>query len=132
MNKTNIGIALVALIIGLGAGYTFGSARNGTQRAVRFGTGSAQFQQGTQRGNTLRAQGAIVGEILEKDSATLTVSTSGAGSKIIITNASTTASRPMPISDLAKGTVVTVFGIPNQDGSITAQRIQIGSSSRMF
>jgi len=72
-------------------------------------------------------QGLASGEVLSFDGQSLSLKLSGGGSKVVFTSASTTVTRmsEAQLTDITAGANVTVNGVPNTDGSITAQFIQI-------
>jgi hypothetical protein len=96
-------------------------------RMQQFGSGAA----GGQRGG--RANGGfIAGEIISKDDKTITVKLSDGGSKIIILSASTNITKAAAgsLDDLKVGESLAVSGSANQDGSVTAQTIQLRSNMK--
>lgn len=80
------------------------------------------------RGGMMRQNGGFsAGSIIAKDDKSITVKLRDGGSKIIFLSEKTsvTKSAQGSINDLAVGTEITTSGTPNQDGSITADTIQI-------
>lgn len=71
--------------------------------------------------------GFIAGEIISKDDKSLTIKSPNGGSKIILYSSATEISKMASgtIADLSIGQTLTVSGQANQDGSFTAQLIQI-------
>lgn len=68
-----------------------------------------------------------VGEIINKDNASATVKLRDGGSKIVFFSGQTTITKMATGSaqDLVVGEQITATGTQNQDGSVTAQNIQI-------
>lgn len=93
--------------------------------AGRFGPGAVGGAQGTRAG--MMRNGASVGEILSKDDKSMTLKVGDTGSRIIFFSTTTTVTKSVPgsMSDLSVGGYVSVLGTPNQDGSVSAQSIQI-------
>ncbi|MFH0852781.1 MAG: hypothetical protein V1845_04255 [bacterium] len=92
------------------------------QRQQGDGTGT-----NNQRG-TIRANGNFVaGEIIAKDDKSITIKLQDGGSKIVFLSDTTpvTKSAEGALTDLTIGQQVTASGTSNQDGSLTAQNIQI-------
>ncbi len=73
------------------------------------------------------AGGMAVGTILDKDADSLTIETSDGGSRIVFYSDSTevSISEEGTTSDLATGETVSVTGATNDDGTMTASRIQV-------
>lgn len=141
MNKKNIAIiAVLAIAIAGGAfygGMTYakGKASSGRVAGANFQNLTAkQRQQFTQnggfpgRGTRGGANGGFVGgEVISKDDKSVTVKLQDGGSKIIFLSESTTIGKTTDGTkdDLVVGKQVTVNGSTNNDGSVTAQNIQI-------
>jgi hypothetical protein len=127
--KKEIVIFLVLVFTGLGF---FGGVYYQKSRSPRFA-------QSTKEGNFERrgmaqmpqsgSGGMVRGEIIAKDKASLTLKTTDGSSKIIFLGTSTKINKTEKgsASDLEKGKQVTIFGAINQDGSITAENVQLGS-----
>ncbi|MDD4409099.1 MAG: hypothetical protein PHW52_00420 [Candidatus Pacebacteria bacterium] len=77
--------------------------------------------------NRNRQGGMINGDIKTKEDNTLTIGTTNGGSRIVLFSDKTkvTKSTEGSLTDLGVGTGVMVIGTENQDGSVTAQNIQI-------
>lgn len=122
-------IAVLVILIGGGSFYggtqyqkSKSSSGIGRQGAFRAGgpTGSAG-------GNRMAQGGFANGEIISTDDQGLTLKLTDGGSKIVFLSASTTIGK-IDIgtkADLTQGLNVMVTGTTNQDGSITANSVQI-------
>lgn len=135
MKPNQIIIVILIGIIGLGLGFFAGtkyqqmqtsqtrdSFRNGLTNGSQLGD-----RQGMRNGQNGPRGGAVIGEVLSITDTSLTVKLADGSSKIVLLGSTTqigkeTAGTKM---DLATGTKVAVFGTTNQDGSVTAQSIQI-------
>ncbi|SRR5258708_501823 len=75
--------------------------------------------------------GFAMGQVLSKDSQSITVQLPGGNSEVVFYSSSTQVIKPSPasIADLVAGMNVTIGGAQNPDGSVTAQTIQIRASS---
>ncbi len=71
--------------------------------------------------------GLLAGEVLTKDANSLTLKLRDGGSRIVFYSTSTRVSKMADgmIGDVATGVTVTVNGATNQDGSVTAEMIQL-------
>jgi len=138
MNKTILSIISVAVIVG-GASFYGGmryakssAASAGTSQFGAFrgangeGANAAGIMQSGRRIGGMRG-GFVAGEIISKDDKSVIVKLQDGSSKIVfffdateIGKIATGAS-----SDLETGKTVMVTGTTNQDGSITAQSIQL-------
>lgn len=126
-------IAVVVLItVGAGSFYA-GTKYTSAKRFSVFAKGD--FGPGMQQGanSTIRrvgqgqGGGMVNGDILSLDAKSLTVKTRDGGSKIVLFASSTEIGKFVSgaISDLTSGQNVMVVGKTNNDGSVTAQSIQI-------
>jgi preprotein translocase subunit YajC len=97
-------------------------AKNNVNRLNRFGPGAGNLGQGN------RVQGGLTsGEIISLDEKSLTVKLRDGGSKIVFFTENTPVTKSVSgsIKDLIAGDQVTITGSANQDGSISANNIQI-------
>lgn len=133
--KKNIIITVVIVLI-VGAGAFYGGVRydQSTTAATRqarlqqFGAaGTQNFQSGAQRGTQANGAGFTSGDIISKDATSITVQMRDGGSKIVFFTDSTPIMKTASGTpqDLVNGQYVMVTGSANQDGSITAQSIQL-------
>lgn len=139
MKSKNIAIAVVALLT-VGGGAFYGGTiyeKSSLEKQGLLRTASTQF--GNRTPGQGRPQGAggfvrggengevVTGEILTKDDKSVTVKTRDGGSKIVYFSESTEIGKTTDGSsaDLENGKQVTINGKANQDGSFTAENIQI-------
>ena len=137
MQKIVVPLVLGGLVLVGGAfygGMRYQQARAPAMGAMRFGTGAggpggAGAFQGRRAGAGApnNGVGIFAGEVLTKDATSLTLKLRDGGSRIVFYSASTRVSKMADgnISDVATGTTVTVNGATNQDGSVTAEMIQL-------
>jgi hypothetical protein len=126
--KKRLIITFVALVL-VGAGAFFGGMKysqnkitQGFAQRMQAGIGNRTGIAGDRAGT-----GFITGDIIFKDDKSITVKLRDGGSKIIFYSDTTELSKfaSGTLSDLEVGKSVSVNGKTNQDGSITAQSIQL-------
>ncbi len=141
MNKNkSIGFIIIGLVIA--AGLFYGGLKYGEAHAQPVagafargaGGAGANFAGRQTAGGGARAGangGLVLGQILNKDSQSITIGLSGGGSKIVFLATSTPITKSVSGSrnDLQTGTTVSVIGSANSDGSVTAQSIQIRTAT---
>jgi len=141
MNKKIIPLIILGFVI-IGAGSFFGGMKYAESKNPVAGNfrnltadQRAQMVAGARTGATGNRTGAsfINGDILTKDDKSITVKLSDGGSKIVFYSSSTQISKIASgtASDLEIGKAVTVNGSANQDGSVTAQTIQMRPEIRI-
>ncbi len=124
-------VAIVLLLVGLGAGF-FGGMQYQKSQRQQFGQGNAVNQQRRagfgQNGNNR----PVTGDIISSDNNGITVKLPDGSSKIVLVSGSTQINKTNPAakSDLAVGQKVLVMGTANSDGSVTAQNIQLDPQVR--
>lgn len=144
MTKTQVSLPLAAagaLIIAAGAFY--GGSLYGKNQAFAGGPGTGmrmrqdggtpgngQANGATQGGNRQGMNGMrpIGGEIVSLEDGTITLKLTDGGSKVVLVSDTTSYAKTSEIAktDLKVGDEITVMGITNQDGSVTAQNVQSG------
>lgn len=135
MNKKLISLLILGFVI-VGAGSFFGGMKYAESKNPLAGNfKNLTSDQRAQMGANSRIGGAgnrtgagfISGDIITKDDKSITVKIGDGGSKIIFYSGSTqiTKNASGTASDLEIGKAVTVNGSANDDGSLTAQTIQI-------
>ena len=98
------------------------------QRQARFIQGNETNTDNAMGIRTGMANGGLInGEVLSKDDKSITVKLADGGSKIVFYSDSTVVSKSATttMQDLTVGENVMVSGTTNQDGSISAQMVQI-------
>lgn len=135
MTKKNIIILAAALVVLMGASFYGGMKYSGPSSAslangVRMGAGS--FTGGSRfvrngSGVFIGNGGVVAGEIVSIDENGVTVKLRDGGSKVVFFSGATTVTKQAEgtRADLAEGVSVIVEGTANQDGSITANSVQI-------
>lgn len=126
--------AVLAVMVALGIGF-FGGMKY--QQTQSFNRADRQFMMGSIGGRTNGgAQGLIgnrmgfrpvAGEVIASDATSITVKLTDGSSKIVIVGEKTQINKADAATkdDVVIGTKVAVFGTENQDGSVTAQSVQI-------
>jgi len=135
--KTKIIAAVITGIVLAGgifwSGVKYGKAQmalgnsrqsNGQFSRGQFGVG-ASASGGVQRFG--RGGGILTGEIISQEDNNLTLKLDEGGSRLVLTTASTSVFKMEmgSLKDLNKGTKISVQGKVNEDGSLTAQSVQI-------
>jgi len=122
--KILIIIAIIILLIIAGGSFYGGMLYGQNQRR------NAAFQANggvSIRGNRQQGGGFTAGEIISKDDKSITIKLPSGGSKIVFYAANTEIGKFTngTTADLTVGQTVSVTGSANQDGSVTAQSVQI-------
>lgn len=132
MNKILLIIFVVAVMVGGGAfygGMKYQQSKIPFRQNFQNLSPEERQQRIQQMGVTGNRTGAgfATGEVISKDDKSITVKIQNGGSKIIFYSNNTEISKfaTGTPDDLEVGKTVTVNGTTNQDGSITAQSIQI-------
>ncbi|MCX6813211.1 MAG: DUF5666 domain-containing protein [Candidatus Azambacteria bacterium] len=132
MNKKIIMTVVITLIIAGGAGFysgmLYGQSTNVNSRAGLNRQGAGFAMGAGQRGGSAQQNGGFSGgEIIKKDDSSITVKLNSGSSQIILFSDTTKVMKSVQglAGDLIVGEQVTVTGSKNQDGSLTAQSIQI-------
>jgi len=131
MNK-NIIIAILLIIIAGGIGFYGGMKYQQMQRPnSAFGSGQGRF--GTRFGGGYSGMRPVVGQIIGSDASSITVKMMDGSTKIVVLSSQTSINKSASGTkdDLKTGETVAVFGSQNQDGSVTAQNIQINPQMRI-
>lgn len=127
-NKTTaVVVVVVVAVIFFYGGMKYDQSKNSVAiqsyaaRQGRFGAGGNGGGRGGAGG------GITSGEVVSKDDKSLTLKTRDGSSKVIFFSPSTSVlkSASGSVQDLSSGTQVMVVGTSNQDGSISAQSIQV-------
>ena len=137
MNKKII-IAVATIV---GAGSFYGGMKYAQSRgfSLRGATGlpglsseerqarMQQFSGGVAGARGVQGGGFVSGEIIAKDDKSITIKVQNGGSKIVFFSSSAEIAKSISgtITDLEIGKNITVNGTANQDGSVTAQTIQV-------
>ncbi len=142
MNKTILKIIIV-VVIAAGAGF-YGGMKYG-QSTTAPTSANQRFQangfnitggNGNTTGRNSRGIGQngnfAGGEIIAKDSTSITIKLQDGSSKIVLLSETTTINKATEGTkdDLKVGEQVVVFGSENSDGSVTAQNIQLNPIMR--
>lgn len=139
MNKITLGIiAVLALSGSFYGGMKYDQSKSSTLTGSNTGTFSAQGRQagfGGGNGTTTRGMrgnngGGTAGNIVAKDATSITVQMRDGGSRTVFFTSTTPVLKSISgsASDLKVGGTISVAGTPNQDGSVSAQSIQIRSA----
>lgn len=131
MKNKNILVGLVIILVG-GTAFFGGMKYQQTKQPMGF----AQFRNGqgargpnvSGRENGTQGFQPIRGEIISYSDKGMSIKLQDGSSKIVLLSDSTTINKSSEgaKSDLKTGETVSVFGMQNTDGSITAQSVQLG------
>jgi hypothetical protein len=127
MKKISLIVIVIIILLAVGGGAFYGGMLYGKSQNTRAGFAGGSFQTRINRTGT-NGSNFITGNIISKDSTSITLQLpTGNGSKIIFYSNTTQIAKTTTgtSDDLTTGTVVSVTGTTNSDGSITAQSIQI-------
>ena len=123
MNKRNISITVIALVIGFGAGYMAHTSPVASPSATG---GTFTRGGGATRGNGAGG-GFLSGTVATEDSGSITLNTRDGSSRVVLITPNTTVSKSVrgALSDVATGATIIVSGTTNSDGSVSANLIQL-------
>ena len=129
-------VTVIVAIILMGASFYGGikySQSNTPARGNLAGfPGSQNVATGTRNGRGFGAGGgAVIGDIISKDSGSITVKLADGSTKIVLVPASASVMKMVIGSDadLSVGKSIVANGTANSDGSITAMTIQLRTST---
>ncbi|MDB5225185.1 MAG: hypothetical protein JWL87_137 [Candidatus Adlerbacteria bacterium] len=120
--------AVVLLSASFWGGMSYAKSASTMRSGFSAAGGNAQFMMRGAGGTTMvRGGGLVAGEILSKDANGVTVKMQDGSTKLVLIGGSTQVLKQAEGSadDLSIGTMVTVTGSANGDGSVTAQSVQI-------
>jgi len=132
MKNKNIFLVLGLLIL-VSASAFYGGMKYQESQPSTFsrqgGVGGAGMRQGQGNRTGFRP---VNGEIISADEKTITVKLQDGSSKIVLFSDKTTINKAEVAvkTDLKSGVKVAVFGLTNNDGSVTAQNIQLNPLMR--
>ena len=123
MNKKIVTTAVVALVVGFGAGYVTHTSPAQTQN-TRGNFAGATGGTGMMRG---ASGGFLTGTVAAKDSGSITLNTRDGSSHVVLINPATSVSKSVSgaVSDVSVGSTIIVSGTTNSDGSVSATLIQL-------
>ncbi len=140
MNQSYLITALAVVVVGGGAfvgGMKYQELRAASERQFFSGPGGNQMMiaGGGQKGQAGGGKGAtmvkgnrpVVGEIISQDENSITVKLEDGSSRIVLLSDTTAINQASAATraDLKVGETINAFGTENNDGSITAQNIQL-------
>jgi len=130
MNKTIVGITIIALVIGIGVGYLGANTLRPTvtqNTRGNFVAGANGGNFGSMRGAAGAAGGLLSGTVAKQDAGSLTLNTRDGSSHVVLITPATTVQKSVggSLSDVVVGNTIIVTGSTNSDGSISASSIQL-------
>lgn len=134
--KSSIVITIIVVLV-VGSLSFFGGMQYQKSQRTQFpfgqgGVGRFQDRNGTLPNTMRNGGGGVLGEIIDRDENSITVKSNDGSSKIIMLTGKTTINKAANATneDLKKGEKVMIFGSLNNDGSLTAQNIQLNPTAR--
>lgn len=128
-------MAVIVLAVASG-GFYAGMKYQQTRRPaggafMNGGAGSVRFRS---EGRTINGARQVMGEIIDKDDASITVKMPDGSTRIVMVSDKTPVNKAEKgsLDDLKNGQTVAVFGTDNADGSVTAQNVQLNPGVRMM
>ena len=137
MNKKIIGIATIALVVGIGVGYgganAFRSGVPGQNMQGNFSAIKGGDMSGVRAGGAWNG-GMLSGTVATKDSGSITINTKDGSSHIVLITPATSFLKSVSgaQSDVSVDSTVIVSGMTNSDGSVTAQSVQIRPADSVY
>ncbi|HEY3374497.1 MAG TPA: hypothetical protein VGK02_05485 [Candidatus Aquicultor sp.] len=142
-NAKGIVVAVVLVILAGGGGF-YGGMQYQKAQTPSFaqggfggpggipGGGTSQGQ--GQNGNGQRQGAPVSGQVVSKDSSSITVKLTDGSTKIVMLSSKASIGKftTVKASEIREGEQVTAFGTTNSDGSVTASMIQLGRPAGMF
>ena len=127
---------VVVAVVFAGGGFFGGVKYQQTKKPAAVAGRTGAFTGGAGGFAGRRAGGAngasfVSGQVLSEDSSSITVKNMAGGSQIVILAPSTQYRKAVDgaASDVAVGSMVTITGSTNSDGSLTAQSVQIRAAT---
>ena len=119
-------VIIISLVLVIGIAF-FGGVQYGKGKNSQIPRAVFQGMQGANRTGINAGTGRVMGEIIGRDDQNITVKLSDGGSKIVFFSDSTTITKSTDgsVEDLKDGVNVIVSGKQNDNGSYTAETIQI-------
>lgn len=130
-HKNTIGAAVLALIIGIGIGYTGGKTLAHSSVSQNTPGGFAGnyggVPGGMMRGGNRGTGGFLTGTVATKDSGSITLNTRDGSSHVVFVTPATSVSKSVSgtMTDVSVGATVIVSGTTNSDGSVSATLLQL-------
>jgi hypothetical protein len=134
MKNQNILITLLLVVIFSGVGF-FGGTIYQKSKTPTFGGRFTNTNRADNNPQNIRGRmggGQVQGDIISADDKSITVKLPDGSSKIILVSSTTSINKASEgtITDLKVSEKVAAFGTTNQDGSVTAQNIQLNPIMR--
>lgn len=137
MKSTNMLLTAILVVLVGGGGFWGGIKYQQSKRLrpddIRGQFASRQGGAGNRQGGAgMMRGGAVVGDITNLDNNTMTIKMPDGSSKIVVLSESTVYNKTATTdkSEVAVGSKVAIFGIANNDGTVTAQSIQLNPEFR--